>query len=144
MKPKAVIFDLDGTLANCEHRRHHLTKSPKDWESFYAEILEDRVNQNVCGFWNSCIPTRIIVSGRPTSLYEDTTTWLHMNDIWPTAIYMRKEGDFRPDDIVKKELYHEFIEPSFDVVLVLDDRDKVVKMWRSLGLECWQVANGDF
>jgi hypothetical protein len=31
-----------------------------------------------------------------------------------------------------------------EVFLVVDDRDKVVKMWRDLGLNTFQVAPGDF
>ena len=31
-----------------------------------------------------------------------------------------------------------------DVFLVVDDRDKVVKMWRDLGLNTFQVAPGNF
>ena len=31
-----------------------------------------------------------------------------------------------------------------DVFLVVDDRQKVVNMWRDLGLTCVQVAPGDF
>ncbi|WP_441347838.1 phosphatase domain-containing protein, partial [Staphylococcus aureus] len=25
-----------------------------------------------------------------------------------------------------------------------DDRTQVVEMWRRIGVECWQVASGDF
>jgi hypothetical protein len=57
---------------------------------------------------------------------------------------MRTEGDHRSDDIVKKEIYEKRIAPQYDVVIVFDDRDKVVKMWRDLGLLCGQVYYGDF
>jgi hypothetical protein len=57
---------------------------------------------------------------------------------------MRTEGDHRSDDIVKKEIYEKRIAPWYDVVAVFDDRDKVVKMWRDLGLLCCQVYYGDF
>lgn len=30
-----IVFDLDGTLADCEHRIHHITKEPKDWRAFF-------------------------------------------------------------------------------------------------------------
>lgn len=30
------------------------------------------------------------------------------------------------------------------VEIVFDDRNSVVKMWRLLGLTCFQVAEGDF
>jgi hypothetical protein len=59
-------------------------------------------------------------------------------------LLMRTEGDHRSDDIVKKEIYEKRIAPQYDVVIVFDDRDKVVKMWRDLGLLCGQVYYGDF
>ena len=31
-----------------------------------------------------------------------------------------------------------------DIFLVVDDRDRVVKLWRSLGLTTFQVAEGNF
>ena len=58
---------------------------------------------------------------------------------------MRAEGDFRPDEQVKRELYETRVLPAFGhATYVLDDRDKVVRMWRSLGLTVLQVADGNF
>jgi hypothetical protein len=57
---------------------------------------------------------------------------------------MRRAGDRRKDWVVKSELYREHIEPRYDVLLVLDDRDQVVRAWRGLGLTVFQVAEGDF
>ena len=63
-----------------------------------------------------------------------------MNDF----LFMRAEDDFRHDTIVKEEIYRTHIEPFWNVFCVFDDRSTVVEMWRSLGLVCLQVANGDF
>ena len=60
------------------------------------------------------------------------------------SILMRKQGDFRPDEEVKLEIYYNEIEPRYNVIAVFDDRDKVVKMWRENGLMCCQVYYGDF
>ena len=38
---KAVIFDIDGTLADCSHRLHHVTGDKRDWNKFFAEMSED-------------------------------------------------------------------------------------------------------
>ena len=59
-------------------------------------------------------------------------------------LLMRKDNDDRKDSIVKKEIYDNEILGKYNVLFVLDDRDQVVKLWRSLGLVCLQVANGDF
>jgi hypothetical protein len=50
---------------------------------------------------------------------------------------------FMPDEILKHQMLNAFVDID-DVFLVVDDRDKVVKMWRDLGLNVFQVAPGDF
>ena len=57
---------------------------------------------------------------------------------------MRTLGDMRKDSIVKQELYEQNILGKFNVSFILDDRQQVVDMWRSLGLTVFQVAEGDF
>ena len=57
---------------------------------------------------------------------------------------MRQAGDNRDDRIVKREIYEREIKGRYNVRFVLDDRNKVVALWRDLGLPCFQVADGDF
>ena len=57
---------------------------------------------------------------------------------------MRPAGDRRRDSIVKAELFDRKVRDEYRVLVVLDDRKQVVDMWRSLGLTCLQVAEGDF
>ena len=57
---------------------------------------------------------------------------------------MRNKNNFQPDEIVKETIFHKEIEPKYNVIAVFDDRDKVVKMWRNLGLLCNQVYWGNF
>ena len=144
---RAVIFDIDGTLADCDHRRHHVQGSKKDWAAFYAGMEADQGRPNVIGLLRhlSTIRCAILVTGRPETYRNVTKIWLNQHgcDGWG-ALFMRKDGDFRADTEIKKEIYHTHIEPTFDIDLVVDDRTSVVQMWRNLGLECWQVANGDF
>ena len=57
---------------------------------------------------------------------------------------MRQDDDYRFDEIIKEEIYTNNIKDNFKVLFVLDDRTKVVNMWRKIGLTCLQVDNGDF
>ena len=54
-----------------------------------------------------------------------------------------KNKHYTPDDILKKDMLDKYADID-DVFLVVDDRQKVVDMWRSLGLTVFQVAEGDF
>lgn len=143
------MVDLDGTLCNFEHRRHLIETSPKQWDHFHSLMCNDKPNYSVA----SVVALHLqfgyqvfFVTGRFQSYRDVTNSWIdeHLYCFGQIPILMRDDGDHRPDDEVKEEIYHAFIEPSFDVKLVLDDRDHVVKMWRRLGLECWQVARGDY
>lgn len=151
---KAVVFDIDGTLADASRRRHFLDKSPKDWDAFYAGMGDDDVIEPV-EFILLCInnatlqqnfPVEIIFcTGRPERYRELTERWLEQKlDIYNHRILMRKEGDFRADDIVKQEMLDQLKAEGFEVFLVFDDRQRVVDMWRRNGIQCCQVAPGDF
>ena len=41
-----VIFDVDGTLMNVEHRRHFVEDN-NDWASFEAETVNDTRNEHI-------------------------------------------------------------------------------------------------
>lgn len=141
-KPSAIICDLDGTIALGYQRgvfEYH--KCETDTPDFRViEMLENLYNS---GKYNKII----FLSGREDSCREQTENWILKHvEIFETAweLMLRKTGDYRPDDVVKKEIYENKIKPEYDVQLVLDDRDKVVKMWRDLGLLCCQVYFGEF
>jgi hypothetical protein len=86
----------------------------------------------------------VIVSGREAICKPETEQWLADNGIRYDELYMRAAEDKRDDRIVKQEIYEANIKPRFNVRFVLDDRDRVVKMWREQGLKVLQVAEGDF
>jgi hypothetical protein len=70
---------------------------------------------------------------------------LEWNDVPFDKLVMRdsKTNHFTPDDVLKKDMLDKHVDIN-DVFLVVDDRDRVVKLWRSLGLTTFQVADGDF
>jgi FMN phosphatase YigB (HAD superfamily) len=145
-KPTAIIIDLDGTLCNTLHRQHFMIGDKKNWSAFYDALTEDQPNE-----WCSQIYHRfaeimhvIFVSGRPDDYRVQTQSWLAAHGFGHTWLYMRKSGDYRKDATVKVEIYRELIEPNFDVLFCLDDRQQVVDAWREIGLTCLQCAKGDF
>ncbi len=147
MKEKAIIVDIDGTLANVNHRVHYVKSTPKEWKKFHSEASNDKVNS-----WCESIITAmknngykiILVTGRDAPYKDMTISWLSKNNISHDLLYMRPDKDFREDSIIKKEIYEAKIKEFFDVEFVLEDRLQVVKMWRSLGLTCLQCDWGDF
>jgi hypothetical protein len=87
-----------------------------------------------------------IVSGRNEQARDDTLQWLKHYGLEPDWLkFMRAHKDHRPDDEVKREWLHSLATTDrARIVAVFDDRDRVVAMWRSEGLTCFQVAPGAF
>lgn len=149
---KAIIVDLDGALANIDHRKHFLEGEKKDWDSFNEAFEEDEVNAwckeiiERFGYGNPYFDEieLIFVSGRWEKYRDRIINWLMKNNIPLRFLYLRKDNDFRKDSEIKKEIYLEKIKDNFDILFVLDDRKQVVDMWRSLGLVSLQCDVGEF
>lgn len=145
---KAILFDVDGTLADLQHRIHLLP----DWPKFFAAMEHDtpiepiaELAQLVYG-GTQHFPVSyavLIVSARPDNYRRETARWLNKWFIPYDKLYMRKDGDYRPDSIVKSELLQQIIDDGYNPTLVIDDRPEVVDMWRSFGLTCLQCASDE-
>ncbi len=149
MKSKAIIVDLDGTLADCSHRVHHIQKTPKDWDAFYAGCGDDKPIEAIKYLMTAMAYKHesimlYLVTGRPERTRHATEAWLWRNEIPFDGLVMRPDGDHRADDVLKREIYERDIAPYYDVLFALEDRDRCVRMYRSIGVPCLQVAEGDF
>ncbi len=138
--PHVAIYDIDGTIA--------LMKNRNPFE--YDKCDTDIPNLSVINLLEDYLTTGkdvIFLSGREDSCREKTIKWI-MNHVQIMAkefkLYMRKTGDQRKDCIIKKEIFDAEIKDKYYIDYILDDRDQMVKLWRSMGLTCLQVADGDF
>ena len=158
MRP-LYIFDLDGTLANAEHRIHHISGETKDWRAFFAASEHDEpitaaiatmgaLQRGGAECW--------IWTGRSDEVRAQTIAWLARHGVmtftvWkkfghaPERFLMRKAGDHRPDHELKYE-WLTYLEPPERnrLTAVFEDRARVVQMWRDAGVPCFQVAPGEF
>jgi predicted kinase len=140
---QAVIFDIDGTLADLSHRLHHVTNGKKDWDAFFDGIGDDLLVgpvadlAHIVGAWGHKV---ILCSGRPEKCRDGTEGWLARHSVNFDRLYMRPDDDTRPDFVVKKQLLDGIKADGFDPWLVIDDRQSVVDMWRENGLTCLQCA----
>lgn len=132
--PKAIIVDVDGTLAKMNNRK------PFDW----GKVKEDFCNPIIKNIVNNYNHNVIIVSGRDGICKQDTIDWLISHNIKFNHIYMRDIGNNEKDSIIKKRIFNEHIRNNYTIEFVLDDRNQVVDMWRQIGLTCLQVAEGNF
>ena len=137
VKGKAIICDLDGTLAILEGR------GPFEYQRCDTDLPNEAVVELLRAM-GAAGYTVIFVSGREDSCREMTVSWINCLSLPSEQLFMRKTGDFRKDVIVKREIYENAIKGNYNVRFVLEDRNQVVRMWRSLELTCFQVAEGDF
>ena len=141
--PEAIIVDLDGTVALCEGVR-----SPYD----YTRVKYDKPNLPVIRQVQDeayKLGTKILfVSGRlapiESQCYNDTEEWLYEHVKVPIGMLAMRHQDGVDDTIIKYDIFDKLIRDRYNVKYVLDDRNKVVRMWRSINLPCWQVQEGDF
>lgn len=141
---ECLIVDIDGTLAHIADGR-----SPYDASRAMNDALDENVALHVAMMYNHGYKI-IIVSGRHEEHREVTEEWLKLHNVQYDELYTRLETDVdekgnRLDDtLVKERIYNTHIKGRFNVKYALDDRNRVVNKWRSLGIVCWQVAPGNF
>jgi len=146
---KTVIFDVDGTIADCEHRRHLVDGSqPKDWVEFRRQTVFDTPVQ-----WVVDIAKRHIAAGDQVAFFSarnesERQVTESQIDRWigkgHSGVFLRPNDSYEPDEVFKAELADKFEELGGKIDLVFDDRQKVVDMWRARGTTVVQVADGDF
>lgn len=146
-KSDAIIVDIDGTLANVDHRRHFVRDGKKQWKRFFDAMDKDTLVQPVNDIINMVrgitFSQVLLVSGRGEEYRSVTENWLKEHQVDYNALYMRRAKDYRSDVIVKSEIYDNDIAPYYNVWFVIDDRPSVIRMWREKGLFVFAVGDGE-
>jgi predicted kinase len=126
--PKAILLDIDGTVAQTEGR------SPFEWD----KVSTDKPRQFVIDIVKGLSDQGYVIlalSGRDGVCYDDTKDWLLDNDVPYFYLFMREKGDTRKDTVVKEEIFWDLIAEHWNVVGVLDDRPCVLRTWREIGIK---------
>lgn len=143
---KAIIFDIDGTVANCEHRQHLAAVNFAAFEDGcvddtpYENVIEiiRRIDRANIGLHPQDRITIFACSGRQDKYREITQNHLLAWDCPYEELLMRPTGDCRKDSIVKAQ-FLDYIQQTHEVIMAFDDRQQVVDMWRERGITCAQV-----
>lgn len=132
---KAVIIDMDGTLAFVKHLRHYVIPTAehpwKDFDSFHRESVDAPPNQEVVEMARQFAADGyavLIVTARRAMYRHYTAWWLALHGVPSDAMFMRGNTDGRPDYEVKADILRA-IEQSFDVCLAVDDNPAVIRLW---------------
>jgi len=141
------LVDIDGTVANLDHRVHWVQSKPKNWKAFNAGIPFDKPIEQVIDVVHRLSESGlspVFCSGRSDDTFTETRKWIDTVAMMPWApIYMRKAGDFRADDIVKEEILDKIIEElGCKPLFVFYGRPTVISMWRRRGVFVFDVDQG--
>ncbi len=139
-----VIVDIDGTIADVRHRLHHI-KGPrkKNWKAFFEAMDRDTPIEAIIEQVHELEKDHdiIVVTGRPDHYRRRTEKWLLKHGIRYLRLFMRPDGDHRPDYTVKAEVLREFSKGQ--IVLAIDDRGPVCDMWEQNGIRCIRVQSDE-
>lgn len=146
-KRDAVVFDMDGTLADVSSIRHHVRPDPtgkrkyKDFDAFHRESVNVPPNHDVVAMAQQHAAEGkdiIIVTARRAKYRNETAMWLAQNGVPSHAMFMRADDDGRPDYEVKKDILSRMSQ-SFNVVHAVDDNPNVLKLWHENGIPTTRV-----
>lgn len=139
---KVVIFDIDGTLADCSHRVHLVKKEKnsgkRDWKTFFEEAKNDKPHDHIITLCRILYETKhkvYLLTGRPEYQRVNTQEWLKAHSVPYDGLFMRPDTDRNPDFVTKKKTLEENLtsEEKQNIVCIFEDRLPVCKMWRENG-----------
>ncbi len=145
--PDLVIFDLDGTLANIDHRKHLVDGTYVGFHRFHAACIDDALYSRVADcakVFNRAGYAFWVVTSRPIEMEAITRYWFHAYCLVPDRIIMRPVGNTLSGAELKRGWVKDGTLQPERVLAVFEDRDADVAMWRSERFTCFQVANGGF
>lgn len=148
------IFDVDGTLALCEHRQHllHDKEDKACWDKFFLACEDDIPNEPILTILSHLYPRAdvLIWTGRSDLVRDKTLNWLSRHTEIPLEelekiLTMAKDGDrIKAVDLKRSWLMNLSEQDRFRLVAVFEDCNDVVAMWREMGVTCCQVELSDY
>lgn len=146
MRRKAVIVDVDGTLADVRGIRHHVLTKPKNFDAFHAASADVPPNQQALDFvarHHASGHVIVVVTARMQKWEPTTLAWLRRHLAVPfDGPFHRQDGDIRPDIQVKREI-HRYLSRHYDIRAAIDDNPNVVALWEEIGIPVEIVPGWD-
>jgi len=141
MKQKAIIIDIDGTLAKNRVQATPRMNHWKDYWPLYEHIPWDEVQEWCLDIIRHYLKTRIIfLTARPEHTRIDTHQWLTQH--LPLSIDLDYEIIMMPDDYPENmsvETYKSVeaykLLKNYDVLFAIDDNKSVCEMYERLGIK---------
>jgi hypothetical protein len=157
LRSYAILFDLDGVIADWRRRLHY--RDEGDWDRFYAEMQYDEPLPGGAIVYNllamQCrllgrgihekgldvdVPMVDIVTCRPEKMRATTVAWLASNGmVMPRNLHMRPDGDERPPAEIKLDMYRQFYADRESVLALFEDNAETIAAFEAIGIACLHV-----
>ena len=131
-----ILCDIDGTVANNDHRQHFL-QGNKDWDGFFSDLSNDAPIYPVINLVNeeSKKGKKIMfLTGRPERYRYSTTSWLKDYFSFEIILYMRPDNDKSNKTLVKRNLFEKNFNKE-DIFCVIDNDPVLLDMWKNMKLQ---------
>ena len=130
-----ILCDIDGTVANNDHRQHFL-EGKKDWDGFFNALDKDKpiyktINKIIREHQNG--KNIIFLTGRPERYRSSTLVWLEKFFDFNISMLMRKNNDQRNKLIIKREIFESNFNNA-EIDYVLDNDNELLEMWHEIGI----------
>jgi hypothetical protein len=138
----AVIFDIDGVLADAAGRQHYLDWG--DWKRFFDACGDDPIIEEIerlLELLDSSLKV-VLLTGRPRRVLPHTVGWLERYGLRWDVLIMREYGDYSGVDEFKRGALRDLVQEGFDIRLALDDDPKNHAMYVSEGVPCIYIHSG--
>jgi beta-phosphoglucomutase-like phosphatase (HAD superfamily) len=147
-RPRAVIWDLDGTLSDDRARAHFVEVEEgraRDWRSYFDAIDQDppiAASMEVLRAMHAAGIRVVFLTGRPEYTRPKTLRWLQANGLTEyDRLIMRPEGEHRPAGYFKAEAV-ERLWREYELVCAFEDRIDVARMIREAGVPVFLYGAG--
>lgn len=134
-KPMCVVIDMDSTVC------FNTSKRPWFGDGSTEAMIDDVPNYGVVELIKAQEYPVVVCTGRNKDQHNVTKEWLANQGINPIAYYMRENGDYRKGVEVKTELMNQILD-KYNVLVVFEDCEPIVKMFRDMGLTVLQPNKG--
>ena len=149
---KCILCDIDGVLVDSSNWVRYIPKERDDREgwNYFAKLpmlcTPNKIMLNLISIVGTLIPI-IFVTSREDELLRKATI-KQLEDFSNGAIkigskhklLMRPYADYRDAWQVKRDLLENFVLPSYEPILAIDDEPDNILMFKSLGIPTWHYT----
>lgn len=141
---RAALVDVDGVIADGEHRQHFLSDGKKNWQGFFEAAPDDPPLLPGVTLLDLIDDTTLVVllTARPESIHDETITWLREYDIRWDLLIMRGRRDHGPSPEMKRLAVEELRYAGFEPVWAIDDDRRNITMYEEEGIPALYVHSG--